>query len=77
MPNLVPVQLDEAIAEVERELKLRAPFYARQVTAGRMSSIAADRQTDRLEAARAFLIELKRLKGGDYVGSGEGGALAG
>lgn len=68
MTNLVPVQLDEAIAEVERELKIRAPFYAKQVTAGRMSSIAADRQTDRMEAARAFLVELRRLKGGDYAG---------
>jgi len=60
------VRLSEAIAEVERELRVRATFYPRSVQARRMSRLSADSQMNRLEAARDFLIELRALKGGDH-----------
>ena len=66
MSELFRVRLDEAIAEVERELRLRATFYPRAVSSRRMSRLTANSQVNRLEAARDFLIEYRTLKGGDY-----------
>jgi hypothetical protein len=60
------VRLSEAIAEVERELRVRATFYPRAVSSRRMSRLTAASQVNRLEAARDFLIELRTLKGGDH-----------
>jgi hypothetical protein len=66
------VRLDEAIAEVERELAIRRTFYAERVRTGGMSRLRANSQIGRLEAAREFLIELRDIKGGSH----EHGALA-
>jgi len=62
-------RLSEAIAEVERELNLRRVFYPQRVRSGRMSKIAMRIQLDRMQAARDFLQELRRLKGSEYEGS--------
>jgi hypothetical protein len=76
--ELFRVRLDEAIAEVERELVVRGRFYAERVRTGGMSRLRAASQIGRLEAARDFLIELKATKGGDYEHTpGGSGALAG
>lgn len=78
MTGLFRVRLDEAIAEVERELRLRATFYAERVRTGRMNQLTANSQIGRLEAARDFLIEYRMLKGGDHEHTPGGhGALAG
>ena len=66
MAELFRVRLDEAIAEVERELRVRETFYPRAVSSRRMSRLTADSQVNRLEAAREFLVELRTLKGGDH-----------
>jgi hypothetical protein len=62
--ELFRVRLDEAIAEVERELDLRRAFYPHRVGAGKMTRVAANRQLGRLQAARDFLVELRTLRGG-------------
>lgn len=79
MAELFRVRLDEAIAEVERELAIRGRRYSEWVATGRMSRLRADSQIERLEAVRDFLIELRTTKGGDYErpASGGHGALAG
>lgn len=77
MSSLVRVRLDEAIAEVERELELRRRVYPQWIRGGRISTIVADRQTERLGAARAFLIEFRRLKGGGYDADDHGSEVAG
>ena len=78
MAELFRCRLDEAIAEVERELGIRRTFYAERVRTGGMSRLRANSQIGRLEAARDFLIELRTTKGGDYEHSPGGhGALAG
>lgn len=75
------VRLNEAIAEVERELAIRRNFYPERVRARRMNQIAANAQMARLEAARDFLIELRAMKFGyanEYGGgqdAGDDGAL--
>ena len=66
MAELFRVRLDEAIAEVERELGQRRGFYSRAVAQGTMSRLRANSQLGRLEAARDFLAELREIKGGDY-----------
>ena len=76
MAELFHCRLDEAIAEVERELRLRGRFYAERVRTGSMSRLRADSQYGRLEAARDFLIELRTMKGGDYEHTPGDGALA-
>lgn len=75
--ELFRVRLDEAIAEVERELSVRGRFYAERVRTGGMSRLRANSQIGRLEAARDFLIELRTLKGGNHEHTPRGhGALA-
>lgn len=77
MPDLVPIRLDEAIAEVERELMVRARVYEAWMKSGRLSREAAERQMNRLDAARLFLIEFRRERGGHYVRNGIGRAVEG
>lgn len=76
--ELFRVRLDEAIAEVERELRLRERFYAERVRDGRMSRLMANSQIGRLYAASAFLREFRLIKGGNYEGeaAATGGDLA-
>jgi hypothetical protein len=72
------VRLDEAIAEVERELGIRRTFYADRVRHRQMSRLRADSQMNRLEAARDFLLELRGIRGGDHEHTPGGhGAVAG
>lgn len=77
--GLFRYRLNEAIAEIERELQVRASFYPRAVSTGRMSRFRADSQRGRLEAARDFLIELRETRGGDYERNEprSGGTVAG
>lgn len=77
MAELFRYRLNEAIAEVERELRIRGTFYAERVRTGRMNRLDANSQIGRLEAARDFLIEYRILKGGDHEHSPRGhGAVA-
>lgn len=77
MAELFRYRLNEAIAEVERELRLRATFYAARVRERRMNRITADSQIGRLEAAQRFLLEYREMKGGDYEGAtAESGPVA-
>lgn len=71
MAELFRVRLDEAIAEVERELDVRRPFYAERVRLNKMPRLTANRQIVRMEAARDFLKELLAVKGETYVGDGQ------
>lgn len=50
MPGLFPVSIDEQIAEVERELKMRGFVYRQRVTAGKLSQKKADEQIAAMEA---------------------------
>jgi hypothetical protein len=79
MAELYRVRLNEAIAEVERELRIRRVFYADRVLHRRMNRLDADSQIGRMEAAARFLVEYRAIKGGDYEGkddtASEDGAL--
>lgn len=77
MAELFRYRLNEAIAEVERELRIRGTFYAERVRTGRMNRLDADSQIGRMEAAARFLNEFRAIKGGNYEGAGtDDGALA-
>lgn len=52
------VTIEEAISEVDREVRLRQRCYDRWVSEGRLSAIDARDRLMRLEAAQAFLTEL-------------------
>lgn len=58
-PNLgleqQPIRIDEAIAELERELKMRENVFPRWVANGRLSQRAASYRIDCLKAAIGFL----------------------
>lgn len=66
MTELFRVRLNEAIAEVERELAIRATFYWQRVRDRKMNRLVAQSQIGRLEAAHDFLLELRTIKGGDH-----------
>ena len=72
MAELFRVRLDEAIAEVERELHQRGRLYSEWVRTRRMARLTADSQMNRLQAAREFLIELRTLKGGNHEHANDG-----
>lgn len=55
----VAVPIDDQIAEVKRELRMRAHAYPRFVAAGKLTLLESARQTARLEAA---LETLERVK---------------
>lgn len=48
--DLLPITVAEMLAEVRRELRLRASVYPRQVATGRLKQDKADRQIAILEA---------------------------
>jgi hypothetical protein len=75
--ELFRVRLDEAIHEVERELRQRQRLYSEWVRHKRMSRLTADSHMNRLEAAHGFLLELRTLKGGEHEHNSEGGTVAG
>jgi hypothetical protein len=47
--------LEEAISEVDREIKVRVRCYDRWVSEGKLSSVDARDRVERLQAALAFL----------------------
>ncbi len=55
MPDLLPVTLDDMIAEVARECRKRREVYGRAVHDGRMNRRRADRQIDVMDAVLARL----------------------
>lgn len=55
MTDLFPPTRQEAIAEIDRELEMRASVYARWVKTGKMSRHKADRQIQMLRHARTLL----------------------
>lgn len=56
MPAFVP--LGYQIAELERELKVRARVYARWVQTAKMKPEVASRQIEHMEAARDTLLRV-------------------
>lgn len=77
MAEFFRIRLNEAIAEVERELGIRRTFYADRVRHRRMNPIDANSRIGRMEAAARFLNEYRTIKGGDYEGEATtDGALA-
>ena len=59
MPDLLPVTLDDMIAEVARECRKRREVYARATADGRMNRRKADRQIDVMDAVLAHLEQEK------------------
>ena len=60
---LIEPTIDDAIAEIDRELQVRARVYPQWVSRGKVTQEKADRCTADLKAARAFLFEYRKLKG--------------
>jgi hypothetical protein len=50
MQELFPIPLDEQIAEVEREIRLRHRVYGRRVSDRKMSQAQANKQIGLMEA---------------------------
>jgi hypothetical protein len=65
MSGLLPITLADQIAEVERELKMRAKVYPGWVFAGRLTKEKADWNTAVLEAVLGTLkaIEIASQRG--------------
>lgn len=59
MSDLLPITIDEQIAEAEREVAMRRRVYAQWVSHGRMTQRKADRQIAVMEQIAKTLIELK------------------
>lgn len=55
MPDLFPVTLDDQIACVEREIRMRERVYPHQVNLGRMNQEYADRELARMRAVLSTL----------------------
>jgi hypothetical protein len=62
MNYLLPVTLDEQIAEVQRELAVRKRVYPNFVSSKRLTQDRADLQMERLQAA---LETLQKCQGSD------------
>jgi hypothetical protein len=60
MPDLLPVTIGEMIAEVDRELRLRARVYPALIANKKLTQKMADRQT---ETMRAVLLTLQEQAG--------------
>lgn len=60
MDDLLPITVDDMIAEIERELKQRSRVYPRLVSSGKLAKDRADRQVKVMRAVRAHLIAEKR-----------------
>lgn len=59
--DLVPVTIEEQIAEVEREIGFRAKSFPRHVAQGKLTQAAADEHRDRM---MAVLYTLRRVRDG-------------
>jgi hypothetical protein len=57
MPDLLPVTLDDMIAEVRTELNYRRQVFGNAVRTGRMNKRLADRRFDVMEAILNHLEE--------------------
>ena len=57
------MHIDEQIASVEREIKMRERVYPRWVEAKRMTQAKADHE---LEAMKCVLVTLHNLSQGDF-----------
>lgn len=57
MPNLLPIDLRDMMACVDRELGLRRSVYPRWVSHGKMTQSRADREIEVMAALRAYLGE--------------------
>ena len=62
MNELFPPTLDDAIAEVERELRVRERAYPRFVANGTVTQARADKQMAAMREAREHLHRLKGLE---------------
>lgn len=63
MSGLFPVSIEEQIAEIDREIKLREWKYPDWIAAGTVKKEVADRQMERIRAVRESLYRLKALEG--------------
>jgi hypothetical protein len=61
MPDLFPIDIDQQIACVTRELGYRERVYARRIGAGKMTQRLADRE---MAAMKAVLETLRRVRQG-------------
>lgn len=61
MSELFPPSLDEQIACVEREIRLREFVYPRRVRDKRLTQAKAEREIETMRAVKATLEGLKRL----------------
>lgn len=59
MQDLLPISLDDMIAEAEREIVLRNRVYPRWVSAGQIAPAKAERQ---LRVMKAIASELRRQR---------------
>jgi hypothetical protein len=64
MPDLLPVTIDDMIAEVSRECRKRREVYGRAVHDGRMNRRKADRQIDVMDAVLVHLEQAKAAREG-------------
>jgi len=55
MTELLPPTVDDAIAEIERELRVRENVYMRLIATGRLTQERADLQQSRLRLALKLL----------------------
>lgn len=53
-----PIRIDEAIVELERELKMRENVFPRWIENGRLTQSLADLRISRLKAAISLLKEI-------------------
>lgn len=60
MSEMFPPTLDDQIAELKRELSMRATAYPRFIAAKKLTHEAAARQTARMKAALSTLMGLQQ-----------------
>lgn len=56
MSDLLPVDLRDMLACVDREIGMRRSVYPRWVAAGKMKQSRADREIEVMEALRHYLV---------------------
>jgi hypothetical protein len=61
MPDLLPVTVDEVVAEIEREIKMRERVYPSQVRAHNISRDTAERRIELMREAIVILRQLEAL----------------
>lgn len=67
MPDLFPRTLDEQIACVEREIRMRERNYPRWVENGKLSQEKADREIELMKAVSRTLHNYKGLPGKTFA----------